>query len=246
MSYILDALRRADSERERGSVPGLHTQPVSIPQADDSPPRGARPWVWLVAGSLLLLLGALAWFLLARQTLPADRAPLASASAVPVPATPTTSTPLAAPTAPATSLSPAASSPALPMPMPMPRPVPSVRKPAPRPAPGVVNAKVPKSSAKLQAAASAPAGSAPALAPALAKDARIYTLNELPDEVRKDLPALQIGGAMYSQTAANRMLIVNGQLFHEGDTLAPGLVLEQIKLRSAVLRLKGYRYGISF
>lgn len=245
MSYILDALRRADSERERGSVPGLHTQPVSIPQADDSPPRGARPWVWLVAGSLLLLLGALAWFLLARQTLPADRAPLASASAVPVPV-PATPTALAAPTAPATSLSPAASSPALPMPMPMPRPVPSVRKPALRPAPGVVNAKVPKSSAKLQAAASAPAGSAPALAPALAKDARIYTLNELPDEVRKDLPALQIGGAMYSQTAANRMLIVNGQLFHEGDTLAPGLVLEQIKLRSAVLRLKGYRYGISF
>ena len=243
MSYILDALRRADSERERGSVPGLHTQPVSIPQADDSPPRGARPWVWLVAGSLLLLLGALAWFLLARQTLPADRAPLASASAVPVPV-PATPTALAAPTAPATSLSPAASSPALPMPMPMPRPVPSVRKPAPRPAPGVVNAKVPKSSAKLQAAASAAASAASA--PALAKDARIYTLNELPDEVRKDLPALQIGGAMYSQTAINRMLIVNGQLFHEGDTLAPGLVLEQIKLRSAVLRLKGYRYGISF
>ena len=237
MSYILDALRRADSERERGSVPGLHTQPVSLARADDSPPRGAKRWVWLVAGSLLLLLGALAWFLLARQTLPADRMPLASASAVPVPATPT---PLAPPTAPATSVSPAASSPAVPVALPI--PVPSVRKPALRTAPAVVNAKVPKPSAKVQAAASAPVASAPAFA----KDARIYTLNELPDEVRKDLPTLLIGGAMYSQTAANRMLIVNGQLFHEGDTLAPGLMLEQIKLRSAVLRLKGYRYGISF
>ena len=238
MSYILDALRRADSERERerGSVPGLHTQSVSMPQADDSTLRGARHWLWLVAGSLLLLLGALAWFLLGRQTLPADRATLASASAVPAP--------LALPTASATALSPAASSSALAVPLP--KPVPSVRKPALRPAPAVVNAKVPKPSAKLQAAASAPVASAPASAPAFAKDARIYTLNELPDEVRKDLPALQIGGAMYSQTAANRMLIVNGQLFHEGDTLAPGLVLEQIKLRSAVLRLKGYRYGISF
>ena len=234
MSYILDALRRADSERERerGSVPGLHTQSVSMPQADDSTPRGARPWVWFVAGSLLLLLGALAWFLLGRQTLPANRATLASASSVPAP--------VALPTASANPLSPAASSSALPVPLP--KPVPSVRKPALRPAPAVVNAKGPKASAKLQAAASASAGSAPASE----KDARIYTLNELPDEVRKDLPALQIGGAMYSQTAANRMLIVNGQLFHEGDTLAPGLVLEQIKLRSAVLRLKGYRYGISF
>ena len=244
MSYILDALRRADSERERGSVPGLHTQPVSLALADDSPPRGARPWVWLVAGSLLLLLGALAWFLLARQTLPADRMPLASASAVPVPAAPTTPTPLALPTAPVTSVSPAASSSAVPVALPI--PAPSVRKPALRPAPAVVNAKVPKPSAKVQAAASAPVASAPALAPAFAKDARIYTLNELPDEVRKDLPALLIGGAMYSQSAANRMLIVNGHLFHEGDTLAPGLMLEQIKLRSAVLRLKGYRYGISF
>ena len=234
MSYILDALRRADSERERGSVPGLHTQSVSMPQADDSTPRGARPWAWLVAGSLPLLLGALAWFLLGRQTLPADRTPLASASAVPAP--------VALPTESATPLSPAASSSALAVPLP--KPVPSVRKPALRPAPGVVNAKSPKASAKVQAAASAAASAASA--PALAKDARIYTLNELPDEVRKDLPALQIGGAMYSQTAANRMLIVNGQLFHEGDTLAPGLTLEQIKLRSAVLRLKGYRYGISF
>ena len=238
MSYILDALRRADSERERGSVPGLHTQSVSMPQSDDSTPRGARPWLWLVAGSLLLLLGALAWFLPGHQTLPADRAPSASASAVPAP--------VVLPTASATPFSPAVSSSAMAVPVPLPKPVPSVRKPALRPAPAVVNAKVPKPSAKVQAAASAAASAASASAPALAKDARIYTLNELPDEVRKDLPALQIGGAMYSQTAANRMLIVNGQLFHEGDTLAPGLVLEQIKLRSAVLRLKGYRYGISF
>ncbi|MDE1950478.1 MAG: hypothetical protein KGI35_17810, partial [Burkholderiales bacterium] len=27
MSYILDALRRAEAERERGLVPGLHSQP---------------------------------------------------------------------------------------------------------------------------------------------------------------------------------------------------------------------------
>ena len=42
------------------------------------------------------------------------------------------------------------------------------------------------------------------------------------------------------------MLIVNGQLFHEGDTLAPGLTLEQIRLKSAVLKLKGYRVGIDY
>ena len=71
-------------------------------------------------------------------------------------------------------------------------------------------------------------------------------MSELPEDVRAGLPALTVGGAMYSQTAANRMLIINGQVVREGDTLAPGLVLEQIKLKSAVLRVKGLRYGISY
>lgn len=33
MSYILDALKRAESDRGRGSVPGLHTQQV-MPGSD--------------------------------------------------------------------------------------------------------------------------------------------------------------------------------------------------------------------
>ena len=32
MSYILDALQRADAERERGTVPGLHAQPLGAPE----------------------------------------------------------------------------------------------------------------------------------------------------------------------------------------------------------------------
>jgi general secretion pathway protein B len=95
----------------------------------------------------------------------------------------------------------------------------------------------------VQAAAGATASASSA---ASSPEGRIYTLNELPDDVRRELPALTIGGAMYSANPANRMLIINGQLFHEGDKLAPGLSLEQIKLKSAVLKLKGYRYGISY
>ena len=57
---------------------------------------------------------------------------------------------------------------------------------------------------------------------------------------------LVLGGAMYSESAANRMLIVNGQLFRENDELAPGLVLEQIALKSAVLRYRNYRFRVSY
>ena len=53
MSYILDALRRADAERERGGVPGLHTQPTPTESDDDDAgtrARGLRPWHWVVIG----------------------------------------------------------------------------------------------------------------------------------------------------------------------------------------------------
>jgi len=33
VSLILDALRKAEAERERGSVPSLHSQPVVSPSA---------------------------------------------------------------------------------------------------------------------------------------------------------------------------------------------------------------------
>jgi general secretion pathway protein B len=69
---------------------------------------------------------------------------------------------------------------------------------------------------------------------------------ELPDDVRRQLPQLAVSGASYSKNAASRMLILNGQVFREGDKVASDLVLVQIRLKSAVLSYKGQRFGISF
>ncbi|MEO7152322.1 MAG: hypothetical protein ABIX46_11525, partial [Burkholderiaceae bacterium] len=57
MSYILDALRRADAdrERERGAVPGLHAQPLA-PAATLVP----RPRAAIATGALALLVTAAA------------------------------------------------------------------------------------------------------------------------------------------------------------------------------------------
>src|SRR5204863_952439 len=41
--------------------------------------------------------------------------------------------------------------------------------------------------------------------------ARVYTQAELPEDVRRDLPKLSIGGASYSGDAASRMVMINGQ-----------------------------------
>ncbi|WP_253940095.1 hypothetical protein [Diaphorobacter sp. JS3050] len=80
MSYILDALRRAQAERGRGSVPGLHTpaSPVAVPTVQRAAPARGLPWMVLAA---LAGVGAAAgaWWLV--------RAPSATVAAVvPAPA----------------------------------------------------------------------------------------------------------------------------------------------------------------
>ena len=251
MSYILDALRRADAERERGSVPGLHAQPAMLGEADADLRRPAHTGRWLGAGLGLALLALLGWWLLGRDTPRPAAEPIAitplpitapPVGAAPAPAiaseTAAVTAPVIAPmTAPPPAVVPAAAPVAVPKP---PALAEATRKPPPKVAVTTPAKPVPAAS-KPAARTTASPPSAPA-----ATEPRVYALSELPDEIRRELPTLAVGGAMYSQNPANRMLIVNGQTFREGDKLAPGLALEQIRLKSAVLEYKGYRYGITY
>ncbi len=66
MSYILDALRKADAERARGTVPTLHAQPVSADAATAGAVRGVR-WRWWLLGSAAGVLVAFVWLLAGRE-----------------------------------------------------------------------------------------------------------------------------------------------------------------------------------
>jgi general secretion pathway protein B len=61
-----------------------------------------------------------------------------------------------------------------------------------------------------------------------------------------DAPKLAISGGVYSANAAQRMLIVNGQVFNEGGEVEPGMVLEEIRPKAAVLRFRGSRYSVPY
>lgn len=200
MSYILDALRRAEAERERGQVPGVHTQPAPS-EVQAGAAQRQRVWLLTVAAALaLLLVGALS----ARW--------LASPPSKPAPAP--------APAAP--SLHPAAVTP------------PALAQPAPelvRLAPPAADSVPPTRTAA---------------APPRKPETAVPVLASLPEALRRQLPSISTGGAMYSDTPSKRMLIINGQLYQEGATVAPGLVLEQIKLNSAVLAFHGQRFSIAY
>ena len=91
MSYILDALRRAQAERGRGSVPGLHTPTTpaaGLPAADASPARSMLRALLALALALGVGLAGGAWWLWRTPSAPASAARPAQAAPPPRPAQP--------------------------------------------------------------------------------------------------------------------------------------------------------------
>ena len=196
MSYILDALRKSQAERERGRVPGLDAQPEPGPRAAAAPADARRTGGLLaVAGvGLALVLGAAWWWRPA---------------------------PVVATVAPAT-VAPAVVAPPLQAPVQAPLPVVVSAPPTVAPTPAPTPASVP--------------------APVLATTApRAVPLAQLAADQRRDLPPLVLGGSIWSESALGRFVIVNGQVVREGETAAPGVVLEQITPRSLLVRWRALR-----
>lgn len=232
MSYILDALRRAETERQRGAVPGLHAQ-ATLVAATEAAPRLKRVGVAAALAALLVAAAALAWWF-GRHSAPAmpDASPPAPAIARPPP-------PANAPTVAAAPM------PAQPAPV-MAAPAPTMPTPPAPPAPVppqvivMVNppaaAVLPMRSASVAAVAAAPpaaAASVPAAVPRLA---------ELPDAVRATLPPIALGGIVHASTPAQRLVILGGQVFHEGDRPLPELLVQEIRPRTVVLVWRGQAF----
>lgn len=78
--------------------------------------------------------------------------------------------------------------------------------------------------------------------PARSAEDRVPRLAELPESLRQALPKLAISGSIYSEDAASRFVMINGEVAREGAVLAPDLVLEQIRPRELVMRFRGQRY----
>ncbi len=234
MSYILDALKRADAERERGQVPGLHSQSRSTASTLPSEPATGKSGLALLAGALvlLLLLAAATWWWLSTPHVEPVRA-----SAVPPPGEP----PKPQPLPPEAARSAPAPQPPAPV-LPILAPEPEVVRPAPGTAAVVAN---PGSAAPVTATTAAPSNPPTGTTTAPAID-NVRSFAELPPDVRAQLPQVNVSGSTYSSNPSHRMLIANGKVVQEGDEIAPGLKLETIGPGKAVLNHRGTRYSIGY
>jgi general secretion pathway protein B len=259
MSYILDALRRADAERSRGAVPGLHSQ--GLPADDEPAARNRGPLIWAAGAAGALVVAGLVIVLFG----PWHAAPAPDARTAPELAPPARdNAPAQAAQGEQPAPQPGAIDPgARPIEPPLGRtapppayPPPPQQRAAERPvAAGRVATLEPRAPARPAAPAASPvehygapiaAASTPAPARANANANAISNINDLPPNVRSQLPHLAVGGAIYSDTPSARMVILNGQVFHEGEKPAADTVLEQIRLKSAILNFRGQRYEVTF
>jgi general secretion pathway protein B len=259
MSYILDALRRADAERTRGAVPGLHAQ--NAPADAEPAARNFSPLIWGAGAAGVLLVAVVVVIVFG----PWRAQPDAKVAAGPLAPAPELAPPRdgAVPAATGPAPVPGELAPARPGALdPGSRPIepppgreraypPDAGQPPPQRLPA--REAAPARVATLEPRAAAPSQPAvehygPPVAPSapLAKPAAIPGINDLPADVRAQLPRLAVGGAIYSETPSARMVILNGQVFHEGDKPAADTVLEQIRLKSAVFNFRGQRYEVAF
>ena len=289
MSYILDALKKAESERERGLVPGLHAQPLSSSRPAGSGRVASKPFLWVLsAASLSVLVMAAVWW---RSQAASPPPTTVVAMQLPTPASPVRPLPAiaavnparvvaaspTAPTAPAAALATAAEPALTAAPKqgsvmapaqitPLPATALSTNPPPPKPSPAKKPEQKPARLDPIEPVTpvQAPAGPAfnaqtavfPAIKtapenivfpPATAQSREpVNKLSELPADVRLAMPKLVITGSTYSDTPAYRMLIINGQVFHEGEKIAADMLLQQIRPNIAVLEYKGQRYSMPY
>ncbi len=245
MSFILDALKKSESDRQRQTGPSLFEVKVA-------PPRRALP-VWAVAIAVLLGINivVISWMLLRH---PAAQQQSAPASGAPAPAQPAAVASTAAPGVGSTTLSgtaPAATgasgSAAIAAPQTTPAAAPAKSRaagPNHPPAPAAHAGDNDQSS--VAAPSDNPGDDAPAVQPAAGSDASASTAADLPIYQQivasAGLPALHLDLHVFADRPRDRFVMINMHRLGEGDSLPSGVQVDAIRPDGVVLSYHGTRF----
>jgi general secretion pathway protein B len=217
MSFILDALKKSEAERQRQAGPALLEMRVVPPR------RGLPLWAFGLGLLLLVNLGVLAWLALRPGSVPATTggtaitttAPLAGA-AVTGPAVPGAPAPASGPAPTAVPPTPLAAMPAAPG----------------TPANAAAAADEPEDN---------PADNAPAVAPPRGSARPDKGLQNYA-ALSGSLPALRLDLHAWAELPGERYALINMHRVREGDMLPEGARVQQITRDGVVLDFRGTEF----
>lgn len=223
MSFILDALKKSESERNRQSGPTLLEVRVA-------PPRSRVPlWAIVIALAVLANLAVLGYLLLR----PAPPAPAIVQSAPAATAAPATPVPAQIPGTAASS----AGASVLPDPATVTTPLPASSSSSTAPV---------QDSADYAPAIAAhnPAGAALSQSgPSPASDMGLPTINDL-NASGANLPELRLSLHVYDADPSRRYVLLNSTRLREGETTPDGIHLERITEGGVVLSWRNRRFTL--
>jgi len=254
MSYILDALRKSEIERQRGSVPGLQTPQETVPDV-----RKKRPLLSLLL-LLMLLLSAvlLIWHSPWQAASPDHGAGMARNTVQPLdrPSQPGASVGMNSRRAPpavseedqgihqelAENRPPGHDSPgAAGINAGMAPAIPHAGQHVP-----VTGTVVPETHPKQKAAVDPQVAATEDMS---ARDEQapqsVPNINALDFSVSSRLPDITFAGHVYADQPAARMVMINNRMYHEGARITGDLILEEITPTGAVFRFRGQRFQMN-
>jgi len=222
MSYILDALKKSDQERKRGNVPTLQT--VHIPMNVEQ----QKPWGLYALIILLLLVLA---FVVGMLVSGADSV---TEQEVHRPAVTPEEQPgegvIQQPKS-VENITPVESTPVVKSP--------AIKKQSANRAQASSEVHRQQQHTKdISASQVTPRAEATRPPEVLENIDDIPYLGELPEYQQQSIPVLNFAGHVYSSTASNRSVIINGIERSQGDTIGEGLSIEKITPRGVVFRFR--------
>lgn len=231
MSYILDALKKADQERTLGEVPDLET-----PHWGERRTQPSYRWFWIVVALLLFNAVLLAVYLWRgdgedETVLDTQRPdePVAS-QAAPMPVTPLPRTDRKLVESPRVAT--------------RPKVLPPVTPPVSQPAqPPVTTPAQPAVSPPASPPEKSPAPPATAVS-VPSRSSNVPEWGELSLDFRSGFPVPHLDVHVYAEEPGRRFILVNLKKYREGDTLESGAVLEEIQPGSIQLNYQGTRFRL--
>jgi general secretion pathway protein B len=224
MSFILDALKKSESDRQRQSGPALFEVKVAPPRT------GLPPWAIAVAALLVVNLAIVMWMLWRH---PATRTPDTSAAAAALPG-------VGQPQA-AGATTPAPAPPSVSLPAPAAQPPAAAPSPALPPNPGAANGASDNPDDYVPAAD-------PAASPLLGNRVRHGTVDGVPlyqDAAASPgtrIPQLRLDLHVFALRPQDRFVMINMHKLREGDSLPEGVRVDSITPEGAVLSYSGSRF----